>query len=213
MAKGPNNVVNNTIPVRQVKEINTQTDLDLIVAYLNDPNPNARLSKKLEELLKRARLAYDTYRSKGSINAAINLLTKPDAEGNTISRRTARRDIDLAVRIYSDGIEHNRKLNVDIALEEIQKDLTSARIAKDFKAVVRLHELKKKYIDDHMGDSAAELYKDLQPHTIIIGKFPEKLKTPLPPDDILLLHLEELKKRKVSDLLEAEEVQYIPNDK
>lgn len=211
MARGKNNVVEGIVPVKAIQELNTQTDEDKIIAYLNSETKVAKLSNKLQKLLKRYEFAYDTYKSKRSVAATLNVLIKKDWEGENISRRTARRDLQMAQRIYSDGSDHDRKINIDFMLGDIKKDIDLARINKDFKAVAKLREIELKIINDHMGDNAAELYKQLQMNVIMVGRFPEKLKTPLPPADELLQRLENLKKKKVTDILEAEETSYTIN--
>lgn len=208
MARGKNNVVEGIVPVRAVPTISTQTPEDKLIAYYMDKLPEAKLTKKVRELKDRWELAYRTYRTKGSINATLNVLTKFEWPTGTISRRTAQRDLANAQRFFSDGSDHNRKIMVDHELEEINKDIQLARINKDYKAVARLREIKMKYINDHMGDNAADLYKDLQMNVIVIGRFPEKLKTPLPPAEELLERLENLKKKKVTDVLDAEDAKY-----
>lgn len=214
MPRGKNHVVEGTHPVRQMKTLTTRTDLDKIIEYENSDSKSAKLSKKLMELRNRYRLAFQIYCNKGSYQATIAVLTKPDEDGNSISQRTARRDIDIALRIYSDGMEHNRKLNVDMELKGLNEDIIKARADRDWKAVANLRKLKKEYIDDHMGDNASELYRDLQVPEIQVGRFPERLKTPLPSPEVLLQELEKLKKKKVSDYLnvEAEDATYSVNE-
>lgn len=206
--KGKNHLVEGTHPVRAIKELNTHTDEDKIIEYLNSEKPDYRLSKKLAHLLERYEYAFEMYKSRRSVQATIAVLMKKDWGDGPLCRRTARRDLQMAQRIFSDGSEHNRKMMVDFEIEQIKKDIESARIDKDYKAVARLRELMLKYINDHMGDNDAELYKQLQPSVIMIGRFPEKLKTPLPDDDELFRRMENLKKKRVTDYLEAEDTQY-----
>lgn len=208
MARGKNHVVEGTYPTRVIKALNTRSAEDKIIEWLNNETPERPLSPKLALLLKRYELAYDTYKSRRSVNATISTLMKKEWEHGTISRRTARRDLQMAQKLFSDGTDHNRKISVDFEIEEIKKDIDLARINKDFKAVARLREIMMKYINDHMGDSQAELYQKLQPNIIMIGRFPEKLKTKLPPDDELMKRMELLKKKKVTDYLDAEDAQY-----
>lgn len=208
MARGENPVVTGNHPARQVKQLNTQTDEDKLIAYLNDPDAKYELSKKLKHLLERYELARDVIKETRSYNKAVSRLVKKEWNGETISQSTARRDLDMAQRIFGANIQHNRKLNVDFLLEDLKKDADIARAKGDMKAVAGFRKLQLEIINEHMGDSVSELYKELQFKEIIVDFIPESLNTPLPPDDELARQLELLKKRKGSSALSAEDVSF-----
>lgn len=208
MPRGKNHVVEGTHPVKAVQQLNTRTDEEKIIAYLNSDAKVGELSEKLEKLLKRYDYAFDIYRNYRSINKTLEVLIKKEWPDGSISRRTARRDLQMAIRIFSDGTEHDRKTNIDFLLGEIKTDIDLARVEGDYKAVARLREIELKIINDHMGDNLAELYKNFSMPELHFGNFPEKLKTKLPPADELAARMEALKKKRVSDTLEAEDVTY-----
>jgi hypothetical protein len=207
MARGSNNVVANVMPIRAVQALNIQSDDDKLIAWFNDADPKP-LSKKLEQLFKRYDFARDVLVSKRSIMKSIPLLIKKEWGGRTITISTARRDLFMAQKLFGANLKHDRSFNVDLLLSDIQQDINIARMKGAHNSIPALRKLQSEIIEKHMGDSAADLYIDLKPHIIIVDFMPESLKTPLPPDAELKEELKQLKKAKVSDSIEAQEVTY-----
>jgi hypothetical protein len=208
MARGENPVVTGNHPVRQLKELNTRTDDDKLSEYLNDPDPKKPLSKKLKHLLERQEYARDILNKTRSYNKTVIQLMKKEWQGETISQSTARRDLDNAQKRFGAGIKHDRKLNIDFLLEDLKKDAELARQNGDMRAVAAFRKLQLDIINDHMGDSMSDLYKDLQPHIFIIDFIPDDLKTPMPSDEELQIELENLRRKKGSSMMPADDVSF-----
>lgn len=218
MARGKILLMTNQYPQRQPEILNTHTDLDKIMLYLQGDIKNKKLSQKLFEKLERLEFTADAIRSHGSLLRVLPLLTKKswgfhkseeNPNGN-ISISTATRDFHDAQRVFGSISRNERTFHVDILIGQVEENINAARAAEDFKAVATLLKLKAEIIEKHMGGNDAEMYRNFKMADIEVGFWPEQLGVELPEKEELDKVIAELKKPKRSNQLDADDIEFTP---
>lgn len=173
MARGKIATVEGFIPQLQNKKIGSLSDLDEIILYMQGKSHRRELTRRLEDYFDRLQQTADWLRKFGAIYKVRKMVKTHFG----VSDRTALQYCEDAQLAFGTVALHNQNFHVDAALAELNKDMELARAKEDFRALGRLHQLKKDYIKDFFGGSEAEFYRRLaeNPPTILLGFYPEQV--------------------------------------
>ena len=211
MARGPigNMKGMEVILAQNKKQLSTWSDEEKIRDYLTNPDSKVKISEALQHKIDRLYFTAGLIKKHRSFRKVQKVLTeKPWDKFGTISATTAWRDFKEAQRLFGSLANHDQAFHVDLLMEDLQKDIKRAQADGDHRAVAALRKQQVHLIDEHMGGHESDLYKNLQPAPIVIGSFPEELKTELPPEDELKARIERLMKPKQGRSFEADDVEY-----
>lgn len=159
--------------------LTTHSDADKILLHLQGHENYQTISAALQEKLDRMRVIRDwleKYKSK------LKVLPMVMTEFN-VSESTARRLYDETVEVYNVLSDpKGRNLNIDILLDSYWEVWRKAMADQDWKSATSvLKEIRLIYLEFY-GDEDAKKYKELQPPTLIIGNFIDKLNVKIPDD-------------------------------
>lgn len=211
MARGPigNMKGIEVILAQNKKQLSTWSDEEKIRDYLTNPDTRVKLTGALQHKIDRLYFTADLIKKHISFHKVVKILTKkPWDKYGSISATTAWRDFKDAQRLFGSLANHDQAFHVDMMLGKLEKDIKRAMKDEDHRAVASLRKLQIFLINEHMGGHEADQYKDLQPAPIVIGHFPEELKTELPPEDELKQRIEKLMKPKQGRSFDADDVEY-----
>lgn len=159
--------------------LTTHSDADKILLHLQGHENYQTISAALQEKLDRMRVIRDwleKYRSK------LKVLPMVISEFK-VSESTARRLFEETVEVYNVLAEpKGRNLNIDILLDSYWEVWRKAMADQDWKSATSvLKEIRLVYLEFY-GNEDAKKYQELQPPTVIIGNFIEKLNIKIPDD-------------------------------
>ncbi len=186
---------------KHVRPLNLQSERDEIIHYLMHPEiqDSYELSTALAEKLRRMESCADLTRTWGSRFKVIPILEKRF----DISRQTARQLYDDTQIVFGVTSKLTQQFWVDIVIGEIMEDKRKASLAGDHRAVASMQKNMAHVIEKLMGSIDTSIYEKINPPPIVIGYFPDKLKTPnLPSDSELDIIFKKLMKKKREKIYE-----------
>ena len=149
------------------------SDDDIIVQYLQgNMDDRYKPSKKIQDKIDDMKTCHQVYKRHGSRRKTVNLLVQMEGW----SEKKAYLVFNRMNKIYPVVTHHDQKINLDILLEQIQELYNQA---SDDKVKAQLLKQKGELIRDQMGSANVSLYERIQPPKVILGYFPEQLKTDL----------------------------------
>lgn len=161
-----------------MKQLTTHTDTDKIIAFLQDNSGNVKLSKKLEEKLERFYRCSALIKQYGSRLKVCPMLEKEFG----ISKAQAYRDFSDTQQVFGESSKGSREFWLDIILGMMMETRKRAKDAGDNKTAAAVEKNMVSAVKDLLGDKENDAYENLQPVNIMMGFFPETLKTELPDD-------------------------------
>lgn len=159
--------------------LTTHSDVDKILLHLQGHENYQTISAALQEKLDRMRVIRDwleKYKSR------LKVLPMVISEWK-VSESTARRLFDETIEVYNVlAVPKGRNLNIEILLDAYWEVWRKAMADSDWKsATATLKEIRLVHLEFY-GNEDAKRYQELQPPSIIIGYFIEKLNVKIPDD-------------------------------
>lgn len=147
------------------------TDDDIIVQYLQgNMDDRYKPSKKIQGKIDEMTTCHHLYKKYGSRRKTVMMMVAIQGW----SEKKAYTVWNRMNKIYPVVTHHDQKLSLDILLEQIQELYDDT---DDDKVKAQLLKQKGELIRDQMGSADVSLYERIQPPQVILGFFPEQLKT------------------------------------
>lgn len=194
---------------RNKRTISTWTDEEKVRDHLLNPKSKVKVTPKLIHIIERWYYTADLIKKHMSFHKCVKLMTKKEWEDRgQISFSTARRDFNTAQRLFGQLANHDQRFHADLMLGKLEEDIKKARLDDDHKSIASFRKTQLELITEHMGGHEADEYKKLQPAMIVIGAFPEDLKTELPPKDEFKARMNKLLKPKEGSTWDASDADF-----
>jgi hypothetical protein len=162
-----------------MKQLTTRSETDDIIAHLQftgEPEKCPKLSKKLQDKLKRLYRCADLIKAYGS-----RLKVAPMLENEFgISRATAYRDFQDTQVIFGTTLKSSKDFWLDVLLGMMMESRTKAMLKNDFRSVAAIEKNMTEAIKKLAGDQKTLPFDQVQPVSVMIGFFPELTKVELP---------------------------------
>lgn len=163
------------------KTVNTHSDEELLVLYLQKGDEEFQPSAKLLEKLDRLQACSALARQYGSRFKVIKMMTeidfkKADGTAYRISESTAYTDYSSSQRVFGSVFNNDKDYWMDVAMGNILESRAKALKRKDFRSVSAENSNMIKLIA-MMPDKNSIPWDKIKFPDVIIGFYPEKFKT------------------------------------
>lgn len=174
------------------KELNTQTDIDQIIAARLDTKNRVKLSATLQKKMNMIDHCDDLIRQYVTRKKVIPMLMNR----YEISREYARQLYMETIEIYSTTAQVNKEYWIEYLIERNKKTYDVAYKRGNVTAMAMADNTLAKIVKDILPDDDSSVYEDFQLPAIEVGFYPELLKVDIPENlDEIVRELKSMKKR------------------
>lgn len=163
------------------RKLSRKSNIDEIILWYQNPNPNTKLSESLHNDLKRYKQCQLWLDKDLNIHKVAPMMVREFG----YSLNTAYRDIRdtfMIFNVLSSQSYKGRDFMIDIVMGRIMKNEELARGKEDYKSAAQFTKQMIDVIEKFYGGYEAKQYDSLQPPNILLGWYPEQFKTKLPAD-------------------------------
>jgi hypothetical protein len=158
-----------------LKSLNTHSDTEKIIQYLQSGDTDIQLSADLEQILKRYTKCADLIKQYGSRLKVVPMMMQLFQ----ISQAQAYRDFDNTSYVFGSTPRTSKDFYLDLLIGNIVETRTKAMTKDDFRAAAACDKNMLAVLQEYFKDQSIP-WEKVQPPNMIFGFFPELTKVDVP---------------------------------